>query len=155
MAKAKVTGIDAFVDHLEDIDARAIVAKGLYAGAGILADEIRAGVEALPERKKYGSEKHPVRGVTASEKKALLDGLGITHFRRNGNSVQTTISFDGYNEADKTKAYPKGKAVAMIARSVESGTSWLTKTPFIQPAVRRAKAAALAAIEEQIEKEIK
>ena len=61
--------------------------------------------------------------------------------------------FDGYNE-DVTKKWPHGKPNSMIARSIEGGTSWKAKHPFIAPAVRSSRDAAEKAMAEEIEKSI-
>ena len=67
--------------------------------------------------------------------------------------INTKIGFDGYN-ATKTKKYPNGQPNALIARSIESGTSKHQKTPFVRPAISKAKAKAEAAMAASVDKDI-
>ena len=64
------------------------------------------------------------------------------------------IGFDGYNKT-KTKKYPKGQPNQVVARGVESGTTWKKKYPFVRPAVERARKAVQAKMAETVDKEIK
>ena len=61
---------------------------------------------------------------------------------------------DGYNST-VTKKYPKGQPNAMIIRALESGTSFRSRNPVITRATNAAKGAAEAAIQKQMDEEIK
>lgn len=152
MAKAQVISVDNFI---KDLDARTkefrlLVGPALYDGAGILADQLRQNIEALPERSRNAKKGAPLRGVTPQQKQALLDHMGIARMRNDDGTYNIKIGFQGYDD-DRTKAYPKGHPVSMIARSVESGTSFLQKTPFIRPAANKAKALAEEAMRRKLE----
>lgn len=152
MAKAETISIDNF---LKDLDTRSkefkdMAGRSLYEGAAILADELRKGIEDLPERKGSVKKGEMARGVTPQQKKALLDHMGVTRMQNNDGTYDIKIGFQGYDD-DITKAYPKGHPVSMIARSVESGTSFLQKTPFIRPAANKAKALAEEAMRKKLE----
>ena len=54
------------------------------------------------------------------------------------------IGFDGYNEV-QTKTFPNGQPNALIARSIESGSSTREKTPFLRPALAAARKQAIEA----------
>lgn len=134
----------------------------VYPGAGLIADEIRKAIEALPVidmtvkedgSAKVGGKQHARKdtskgktrkgapaGVTKVEKEGLLEwasgtGMGLAPMRTDKNFLNTKVGFNGYNK-HITPNYPKGHPNAMIARSVESGTSFRRKTPFIAPTVR-------------------
>ena len=152
MAKATVLSVDNFI---KDIDTRTaafhqIAGKSLYVGAGIIADALRKNIENLPERAPRLKNGEISRGVTKYQKEALLKGMGISKMRNNDGTYDIKIGFQGYDD-EKTKAYPKGHPISMIARSVESGTSWLQKTPFIRPAYDKAHASAEEAMKKEIE----
>ena len=71
-------------------------------------------------------------------------------FRKNGSEVDTLIgiSYDsGY-----TQIAGKQKAVAVIARSINSGTSFMKKQPVFRRAKNSAQGAAKAAIVAKAEK---
>lgn len=67
--------------------------------------------------------------------------------------LNVKIGFDGYNRT-KTEKYPKGQPNQLVARGVESGTSWKQKKPFIRPAVNRTKKKAEQMMAEILDKEI-
>jgi len=94
-------------------------------------------------------------GIPGQAKKGLQASYGITPMQRDENGFYNVkIGFDGYNSI-KTKAYPNGQPNQMIARSVESGTSFLQKHPFVAPGVRKSRKAALKKMEEIIDEETK
>ena len=55
----------------------------------------------------------------------------------------------------QTKTYPKGQPNALIARVVESGSSYMDKTPFIRHAVSATQKEAIEKCKEEIDKKIK
>lgn len=152
MAKCEVISVDNFI---KDIDARSkdfekMAGAAIYQGAAILADQLRANIEALPERPRSSKKGEMVKGVTKQQKQALLDHMGISKMQNVDGTYDIKIGFEGYDD-DKTKSYPNGHPISMIARSVESGTSFLQKTPFIRPASQKAKGPAEEAMKKEIE----
>ena len=132
-----------------------ICGAATYEGASIVADEIRKSIESLPVVSGVGTEKNPLPGgVTATQKRGLLEGLGIAKMQNDGGFYNVKIGFDGYNKT-KTKKYPKGQPNQVVARGVESGTTWKKKYPFVRPAVERARKAVQAKMAETVDKGIK
>lgn len=116
-----------------------IAGKAIYAGAGIVADAIKENIKALPIVRGYGTTENPLPGgVTAQQKAGLIDGMGISPMQDDGGYLNVKIGFDGYN-ATKTEKYPQGQPNQLVARGVESGTSWKGKKPFIRPAINASK----------------
>lgn len=153
MAKCKTVGIDNFI---REMDVRAnefkqIAGKSLYAGADIIANQLRKNIEDLPERSpgmaKPGQTK---KGVTKYQKAAMLGGMGIARMMNKDGTYDIKIGFDGYDD-EVTEKYPKGHPISMIARAVESGTSFMEKTPFIRPAYNKAHAQAEQAMKSALE----
>ena len=143
-------GIENYIKNLEDLEfgADEMAKKAVYEGAKIVTDAIRANIQALP----VGS---PREGkVTQKQKAGLLEGLGIAGFRNDGSFINVKVGEDGYN-AEVSRKHPKGQANAMIARAMESGSSFAPKRPFVGPAVRRTKDTAERAIAEKLDDEIK
>ena len=68
--------------------------------------------------------------------------------------INVKVGMDGYN-SETSRKYPKGQPNALIARSLESGSSFAPKRAFIGPAVNRTKGAAEKAIAQKLEEEIK
>lgn len=136
-----------------------IAGKAIYAGAGIVADAIKENIKALPIVRGYGTERDPLPGgVTAPQKAGLIDGLGISPMQSDAGYLNVKIGFDGYN-ATKTEKYPQGQPNQLVARGVESGTSWKKKSPFIRPAINASKQRAedemARILDEEIEKVMK
>lgn len=108
--------------------------RAVAEGAGIVADRIRANLEA---------------NLAGSEQStgALADSLGITPISQDKNGVwNAKVGFDGYDE--------KGVPNQLKARVMESGSSRVRKRPFVRPAVNATKGAVLDAMKKVIDEEI-
>lgn len=159
MAKMTIgKGMDEYLAKLGNLEfaAPGLVGQAIYAGAKVVADQVRAEIEALPtaESKRVATPRDP----TQVEKDGLLDGLGVAKKKNDSGYINVKIGMDGYN-TDKTKKYPQGKPNAMIARSIESGSTVMKRNAFISRAVNKTKKEAEAAMqkvfEEGIEKIVK
>ena len=73
--------------------------------------------------------------------------------RDDNGFINVKLGFDGYN-ATRTKKYPRGQPNVLIARSVNSGTTFRKKTKFVDKAVNSAKKAAEAAMDAACSREI-
>ena len=146
MAKFQVgPGMDKYLSQLQNLEFHTdeMIGNDIYKGADIVADAIKANIQNLPSS-----------ACTETEKAGLLSGFGIAKMQDENGYFNVKAGFDGYNE-DVTKRYPRGKPNSMIARSIEGGTSWKPKHPFVGPAVRATKDQAEQVMAEEIEKEIK
>lgn len=130
-----------------------VLGRAIYVGAKIVADEVAKNIDALPVDNDGGLNRRR-NGVTTSQKAGLKAGLGIAKLQNNNGFVNVKIGMDGYNST-KTKKYPKGQPNAMIARTVESGGTWMAKHPFIGPAVNSTKVVAEMAMAAELDKQIK
>lgn len=131
-----------------------IAGRAIYAGAGIVADAIKENIKALPIVRGYGTTENPLPGgVTAPQKAGLIDGMGISPMQNDAGYLNVKIGFDGYN-ATKTEKYPQGQPNQLVARGVESGTSWKQKKPFVRPAINASKSRAEAEMARILDQEI-
>lgn len=148
-------GIDNYISELERISNATddMIGKAVYAGADIIADEIRRNIENLPSVDTAGTSAAKVTGLRTIQKKGLLDGLGIAKKQTDMGYVHVKVGFDGYNGL-KTSQYPKGQPNAMIARTFESGNSFTKKMPFVAPAVRDKREAAERKMADVIDTEV-
>lgn len=156
MAKIDFKGIDDYAKALGILwkDSENIVKKAVYEGADVVANEIKQGLRSIPVDERVGTKENPVEGVGRRQKADLIDGFGLSPMENKDGYINTKAGFDGYGSI-KTKKYPKGQPLAMLMRSVESGTSFRKKTPVIRKAVMRARKAAEAKMAETVEEEIK
>lgn len=155
MAKLEFEGISEYITSLERIAGKAdgVAKKALYEGAAVVADEVRAAVNALPTDEKWGTRTNPANGIRAEQKEALAAGLGLASFQKDGDMINTLLGFSGYSTY-KTKKFPNGQPLALIARVAESGTSFTKKAPFFRKAVNKAKQRATAEMAKVFEDEI-
>ena len=145
MAKLMVgSGLDTYIATLEQLAGPALDAdmkRAIYEGAGVMMDAVKAEVNALPVYAgfKRGTPENKIEGVSIAQKKGLMDGLGISRMRYDGDFLNAKIGADGYNSV-VTWTWPQGQPNAMIVRSLEAGTSFLKRSPIITRAVRKARA---------------
>lgn len=151
MGNLTVKGLDSFVDFTNEIASQtdAIIKASMYEGVKILADEAKKAVEGL--RTESGGQ--TPRYITKIQKDGLKEGLGVARFRKEDGKWTTVIGFNGYNRL-RTRKYPNGQPNQLVARSVESGTSYQKKEPFMRKAYNNARAKAIAAVQAQAIKEI-
>lgn len=155
MAKVEFSELEAYAKDLANLTPLAvdgICKETVYAGVKVVADAIKADLQTRT------AHKNPVDGMTETERKALMQGLGTSaHFNTDGDWTGK-IGFAGYY-GDSTKKWPKGVPVPLTARSLISGTSWRVKDNFITRPVNKAKQQAQeemgSALESAISKRLK
>lgn len=142
MAKMTVKGLEKFISDLTQIDNASDeeIGKAIFAGASIVADAARAGIQSIPVGK------NPIHGeITPEQKQGLLDGLGIASMQVKGSVLNVKIGMDGYNS--------KGQPNSMILRSVEAGTSWgRPANPVVKRAVSKTRSQAVQAMVSEFNK---
>lgn len=158
MAKMTLKGLEEvsiLISRMAD-KGETIAKAAVFAGAAKAAEELRRQIQALPEESGYVPEGQQRKGVKPSEKRALLEHIGISHMDVAGDKVSSAIGFDGYAEDLETHKHPNGLPVPLLARSIESGSSVRKKNPFIRRAANAVKASAQQAMQiaayEEIEK---
>ena len=156
MAKITFPGLKDYELMLSRLEGATddMIGRAVYAGAGIVADAVKQGIQSLPVVTGYGTDTNPLPGgVTAAQKAGLLDGFGISKLRDDNGYLNVKLGFDGYNRT-RTEKYPQGQPNQLVARGVESGTSWKQKKPFIRPAVTRSRKPAEAEMKRVLDEEI-
>lgn len=149
------SGLDEYLAQLQALEENTedVIKKAVFEGAAVVADAIRGATESIPVEEGMGTASHKLNGISRKQKAGLLKrkgGLGVAPMKQDGMGWNTKIGFNGYNDV-KTQKYPGGQPNALIARSVESGTSFRAPHPFVAPAARKAKAAAEKAMEVAID----
>lgn len=156
MAKIEMKGLDEYTRALSKLELNTrdkVCGKAIYAGAKVVADEIKAAISALPEGKGWGTRDNPLAGPTPPQKKGLLAGFGISHMMEDRGYLNVKIGFAGYNNA-KTRRWPNGQPNAMVARSVERGTSFMRPNPFVKKTVAAVKSTALETMKKSVDESI-
>ena len=141
--------VSEMLTKLEE-DAPKIAAKALYEGAGIMADEIKKGAESIRTAPfKYAKE--GTRLPSPEEKEIVMQaGVGIAKFNKEGAEVDTSV---GYRNAGYADLNGKQKPIPMIVNAINSGTSFMTKQPFVRKAASSGGKKAMEAMKTAIEAE--
>ena len=159
MAKYQMKGLEEYARYLQQIGANTpeICGKAVYAMAGVVADEVRKSIKQLPtvtEAEALAAyKKKEMTQLTKAQRTGLERGFGISPMQNDNGYYNVKLGFDGYNNV-QTRKYPQGQPNAMIARSVESGSSVRAKNPFIRRAVNATQAQAIEKGREAADKEI-
>lgn len=152
--------VQEFQQLLNDLDraADSLAKRAIYEGAKVAGAEIRNQIEGIPEDsyRYVANDENRLEYVTPEEKRGLLEGLGIPEME--GDILKgwnTKIGFDGYADGTpKMKSYPRGTPNALVARSLEIGTSVRMKYPFIRRAMNRCKNQVVEAMDKQLNADI-
>ena len=155
-------GLDAIIKSLGEVADKTeeMSARALYQAAGLIADEVKNGLNGLTiQEDPDGTSPHvgkgqKLHGVTSAQKADLIAAMGIAKFRRNDEYTETSIGFHGVGST-KSKKHPGGLPNRILMRAVESGSSIRQKTPVVRPAMTRAKAAAVKKAEAAFKNELK
>ena len=141
MAKVEFKGMDEYVAKLEGLSNQSekYIKEAIYKGTAVVMNSVKSSLQSIQTDDTYHSKSGVRRGPTTVQKRGLLESLGIADMRTDGHFINAKIGFDGYNKV-VTKKWTKGQPNNMVARSVESGTSWMRKQPFMRKAVNNAKA---------------
>ena len=147
----KVDGMEAISELLDQMDEQVpkVAAEALYEGAGIMAAEIRKGAEAIQtapfKYATYGEQRLP----SPEEKQIVIDaGVGIAKFDKNGTEVDTSV---GYSQTGYAELAGKTRPIPLIVNSINSGTSFMKKQPFIRKAARTGGQKAIGKMQQTIE----
>ncbi|VUZ27855.1 Uncharacterised protein [Acetobacterium wieringae] len=126
MARCAFMAGEEFAIKLERLatDMDAVAREAIYEGTKIVADEVKKNLQAVISEEATGG---------------LVDAFGITPIDKDIHGWNAKVGFDGYDETQKTKKYPKGVAYQLKARAMESGTSTRRKKPFMRPAMKATK----------------
>lgn len=157
MATIKAVGVDEYVAKLERLttlsETKDFVGKAIYDGAAVVKGGFLQQLNALPVGQKYAKDGEKLTTITSVQKRGLQDGFGIAKMRKDGDSYNVKLGFDGYN-GQKTSKWPHGQPNSMIARAIVSGTSFREKNDFIGRAVRQTRDPAIKAMQKNLEKQI-
>jgi hypothetical protein len=160
MAKLQFKGLEEYEAQLLKLRGltEQMIGEAIYEGAAIVADEVKKGIESIPIDDRYVAGGTMLHGITQEQKQGLIDGFGIASMQNENGYLHVKLGFNGYNSM-RTKNFPNGQPNSMIARSVNSGSSFRQRIPFVDNAVNSAKSRAeekmKQKLDEAIEKAIK
>lgn len=154
MASLKDDRVEAFINLciFTDKELSNIIKRSIFKGGKVMGDAVGKAVARLPVD---DSDHHhgKRRSITPRQKLGLQKSFGIARVRETRFGWNVKVGFDGYNDI-VTKKYPNGQPNAMIARSLNSGTSFMNKYPFMDMTVNAYKDATVDAIEKEFDKRV-
>ena len=157
MATIKTEGLDIFSKELDKLSKEIanINSMALYDAAGVVADEMGSALKGLPVRgdEEYGTSKFKLYGATEDEKRQLIENFGISRFRKESGSTETSIGFTGYVETPSSR-FNDQVPTGMLMQCIEYGTSFRQGTHTLTAAMKSCRAKAEKAIQERIDKEV-
>lgn len=140
-------GADELLRKMDKLPEKAakIAAEALYEGAGVMADAVSRAVQGIATEKFRYATGGRTRLPSPEEKAVVANAKhGVAKFRNDGTKIQTSI---GYQRAGYAKMAGRTKPVPLIANSIEHGTSFMKKQPFMRKAISQNQGAAIAAVE--------
>lgn len=154
MATISFEGLDDLITLCEITyrQTEKIVGRSIYPGAGVMVKEAERATANIITDATHTDKMR--RGPTEKQKQGLIESLGIARIKHDQWGWNVKIGYDGYNSI-VTKKYKKGQPNIMIARSVESGTSFMYPQYFMRRAVQRAQQQVEGTIEAQFYEEVK
>lgn len=150
-----VKGLDELITKMNrlEIDCTMAIEKSLYDGAGVFAKAVSSELDNIPVDNNVVHDGEIKRGPSQIQLNGLKASLGIAPFRQKLGEINTSIGFDGRNNL-VTKKWPSGQPNQLVAKEVNSGTSYMRKNPFMTRARRKAKQPAFDKMKQTFEKEI-
>lgn len=151
----KAEGLAEIGRMLEEMgnEAHNAAAAGLYAGAGYMADALKKAVDSIETETYKHADGGRMRKPSPEEKDILRRASrGIAKFKGSGTELDTSV---GFSRSGYAMLAGKRKPVALIASSINSGTSFMQKQPFVRKTVSREGKKAAAAMEEAISEKIR
>ena len=126
-----------------------VAAGSLYVGAGIMADELKKSAETI-KTAQFHYVKEGTRLPSPEEKEIVMQAaVGIAKFDKNGTDVDTSV---GFRNAGYATLAGKKKPIPVIVNSINSGTSFMQKQPFVRKAASTGGKQAMEAMKAEIEK---
>ncbi len=152
--KMRTEGMEELSGMLREMgeSAESVASMALYDGAGIMADEIKKGAEGIKTAPFKYAGPGRTRMPSPEEKAVVLsaEGMGISRFKKDGDGVETSV---GYASAGYAEMAGKTVPIPLIANSINSGTSFMQKQPFIRKAVNSGGKKAMRAMTDKVESE--
>ena len=151
---AQITGADEAVAMFDKLimEQDSILNETMKAGGGKAADIMRSEISGL--KTTADKQKPRMRYAYPHEKAALLKSMGYTPVRRSEEIYDIKVGFDGYSDR-ATKTHPNGVPNQLIANSINAGTSFMTRQPFISRTKTRGKADIERTMAEEFDKQVK
>lgn len=156
MVSFKMEGLDKLIElcKLTERETDKICGRAIYPGGGIMYQEALRATQGIRtdalEFRRGGMRSGP----TEEQKQGLIESLGVAPIRKKRWGMNVKIGYDGYNNVKTGQWAATGQPNIMIARVVESGTSFMQPQYFMEKAVQTATPSIETAVKAQFEEEL-
>ena len=158
MAHMGLEGMEEYLELLIQTDKQTdrMCGRSIYPGAKLISNAVKTALKNVKTDDTYHKfaemygRKH---GITKKQLAGLIESMGIAKMRHRADTYDVKLGFDGYNNVI-TRKFPYGQPNALIARSLNKGTSFLQAQPFMDSTVEANRAAVEEAIRNQFNKEL-
>ena len=153
---AEITGTETIKEYLELLKGalekrKELFQKSIKPGADIVADYCKAELNNLRVDDTpyiFISQYNKKRGLSQKQKEGLIKSMGLAPLKKKQDGWDVKLGFDGYNDI-KSSRWKNGQPNAMIARSVNKGTSFMVAQPYMDRTIVATEYKADKAIEEE------
>lgn len=154
MASIEITGFKEYFDLLDTTESqvRTMCGRAIHPGAKIVADVAKKKLRDIPVDTAE-THKQKAHNISQKQKDGLVESMGIAKMRKSTDGWDVKLGFDGYNNVVTSK-WPKGQPNAMIARSLNKGTSFLKRYPFMDMSIKESEARCIEAMEKEFNKQL-
>lgn len=151
--KADISELSDMVSHLKLSDSA--IEEILKSGGGVVTDAVRKSAESIPVRNdRHYSETDKATGISTYLKNSILLNLGLAKMQKKNGFYDVKIGFkNGYSKMT-TKRWTNGIPIQMIVRSLEKGTSWMNKYPFVNKAFKSSQKDCVQAMQNELIRQV-
>lgn len=158
MATIRFKGLEEYTTKLSQLSVLAeeqVLGPAIYDGAAVVMEAVKEELRAVPtdDRRFVPAAAGLVRtGPTTEQKEQLLESYGVAPMQVDEKgflNVKVGVGAD-YNGI-VSKRWPKGQPNLLVARAIESGTSFMAAHPFVKEAIRKIRKAAEAVMAKRVE----
>lgn len=158
MASIKFEGLEEFINLCVFTDKQLdkVVGRTIYPGGKVMSGAIKDSMNGIRVDDSFwgfASQHARKHGPSSRQLKALIESFGIAKIRKNKYGYNVKCGYDGYNDIVSDR-WPNGQPNAMVARSINKGTTFMEAQPFMDTAVARAEGATIEAMKVQFDKEL-
>lgn len=149
-------GLDKLIElcKLTERETDKICGRAIYPGGGIMYQSALRATQGLRVDPVGFRKGGPRWGPTKEQKEGLIESLGVAPIRKKRWGMNVKIGYDGYNNVKTGKWAATGQPNIMIARVIESGTSFMQPQYFMTRAVQNSTPSIETAVKRQFEEEL-
>lgn len=156
MAIVKVEGIDELLLFCQIAQSKADrhIGRAIYPAAGYVMQEVVKHMNNIVTDDSPFWLRPYRLGPTKKQKEWMIKSAGIAKLKHKRTVIDVKIGFDGYMPIKSTTSKNGLQPVALIARSVNKGTSFMAAQPFMDLAIQTSEKQAVEIMDKALNEEL-